>query len=126
MTLDQFLDRAWQGYVALTPDAPAVQRLLRDRGEAPLNDHVALRTFDVPGVDRAALGRIFERWGYVRAEEELDFPEKKLKAHHYAHPEARYPKVFISELLLDRVSPALQAWLRPLAAQAAARHPAGD
>ena len=42
----------------------------------------------------------------------LDFPAKKLKASYYIHPQTNLPKVFISELELERCSPGVQAWIR--------------
>jgi hypothetical protein len=115
MTLDEFLKEAWDGYVRLTPDAPRIHEKLRARGEEIVNDHVALRTFDVPGLTRFELGATFEGWGYRRADEELDFPEKKLKASYWLHPDPSRPKIFISELVLDRVSPDLRGWIRSFA-----------
>ena len=112
MKLDEFFNKCWSIYSVTTPDAPLIHRLLKERGEQVLNDHVAFRTFNLPGISRLELGKIFEDWGYRRADEELDFPEKKLKASYYLHPDSQNPKVFISELLLERVSKDLQEWIR--------------
>lgn len=117
MKLDEFLAQAWPRYVDLTPDADPIHRMLEARGERVVNDHVAFRTFNLPGISRHDIGRVFEGWGY-RAVEDLEFPEKKLLAMYWVHDDAFKPKIFVSELLLERCSAELQAWVRTLAAQA--------
>lgn len=115
MTLEQFLEKAWNRYCILTPDADRIHRLLEQEGEKLQNDHVAFRTFDIPGLDRYSVGRMFEQWGYKKANDELDFPEKKLKAHYYLPPRDGLPKIFISELLLNQVSKELRSWINETA-----------
>jgi hypothetical protein len=115
MRAEEFLSQAWARYVRLTPDAAVIHRLLSERGERIINDHVAFRTFDVPGIGRLELGRVFEAWGWKRSPEELDFPEKKLKASYWLPPSAELPKIFISELMLQKCSPDLQAWVHSFA-----------
>jgi hypothetical protein len=117
--LDQFLATSWKGYSELTPDAPKVEALFRSRGETIINDHVAYRTFNIPGITRHDLGRVFENWGYKLSGEDLDFPDKKLKANYWLHEDPTLPKVFVSELELEKVSPALQSWIRSFAEPAA-------
>jgi hypothetical protein len=120
--LKKFLDDTWQDYHRVTPDAPKIEELMRKRGEDFVNDHVAYRTFNIPGIRRQDLGRIFEQWGYKMAsapEDELDFPDKKLKANYWMHDDPRMPKVFVSELLLEKCSPELQKWVRSFAEPAA-------
>jgi hypothetical protein len=114
MTLEEFLSQAWTRYVDLTPDALVIHKLLEERGEKILNDHIAFRTFNLKGIGRLDLGRIFENWGYKRAKEDLDFPEKKLKANYFLHSDPKFPKIFISELLLERFSPELQTWVKEI------------
>lgn len=111
LSATEFFEKAWKSYVELTPDAPLIHALLERRGEHLVNDHVAFRTFNLPGMTRLELGSLFEQWGYVRAHEELDFPEKKLKANYYLHSDEKLPKVFISELLTEKVSPELRQWI---------------
>jgi hypothetical protein len=115
LKLDEFLTHAWKSYSELTPDAPLIHSLLELRGETTLNDHVAFRTFDLPGLSRLELGRVFEAWGYRDSGEELDFPEKKLKASYWLHPDQSKPKIFVSELLTAKVSSTLQSWIRDIA-----------
>ena len=45
VTPADLLDALWRDYTALTPQAARVHALFTARGEAIVNDHVALRTF---------------------------------------------------------------------------------
>lgn len=111
MQIHEFLSKSWDRYSRLTPDAPRIHHLLEARGEKVLNDHMAYRTFNLPGMGRLELGTVFEEWGYKKIDDDLDFPEKKLKANYWIHPDSSLPKVFISELLVDQMSPDLQKWI---------------
>ncbi len=108
-SLKELLDRLWDDYVRLNPQAQAIHRLLGERGEAVVNDHIAFRTYDDPRVGIEALSRSFVAFGYEQAGE-YTFPEKKLIARHYAPPRDgsgggdRLPKVFISELKVGEFS----------------------
>jgi hypothetical protein len=121
MTAAEFFINAWKSFVELTPDAPKIQKLLGDRGERLVNDHVAFRTFNIPGICRDELGTIFENWGYTRSPEELNFPTKKLRACYYHHQLQSLPKVFISELLIEEVSKELRDWILKVTAPAASK-----
>ena len=85
----------------------AIHQLLTDKGNRVLNDHVALRTYNRGPFSLAQMSEIFLRLGYER-KGEYDFVEKKLKAFHYEHPDALVPKIFISELLVEKMSAATQ------------------
>lgn len=115
MQVHEFLSQAWLRYTQLTPDAAVIHELLAKRGERIINDHVAFRTFGLPGIDRMALGGVFEAWGWKLHPETLDFPEKKLVASYWLPPTDDLPKIFISELILAKCSPALQAWVKSFA-----------
>ncbi len=121
MNPQDFFARAWAGYASITPDADRVHRLLEARGERVINDHVAFRTFNLPGITRLELGALFEPWGYRRADETLEFPEKKLLASYWLPPTPDLPKVFVSELVLEAVPPALATWIRNLTERACER-----
>ena len=107
MDLASLFDTLWADYTALTPQAERIQTLLRDRGETVRNDHVALRTYALPGIGIAALARPFEALGYV-ARERYRFDDKKLVARYWQHPDELCPKVFISELCVAELSAAAQ------------------
>jgi hypothetical protein len=107
----KFFQDAWNPYLELAPAAAQVLSLLESRNEAIINDHVAIRTFDLPQMGVLALGKIFEKLGYVQNPEPMFFPEKKLRAFYWQHPNSDLPKVFISELLLDQVEPTLREFI---------------
>ncbi|MEO5969151.1 MAG: DUF1338 domain-containing protein [Bdellovibrionia bacterium] len=117
MTLNEFLNQAWNRYVDLAPDALVIHKLLEERGERIQNDHIAFRTFNLKGIGRMDLGKIFENWGYQRVKEDLDFPAKKLKASYFLHSDPTLPKIFISELLLEQFSFELQSWIKEIVSQ---------
>ncbi len=103
MFLDELLDRLWRGYLAITPQAERIHALLEARGERVVNDHIALRTYDREGIGIDAVARPFCALGY-REGGAYEFPDKRLRARHYEHPEPGRPKVFISELEVDSLS----------------------
>lgn len=95
-------ERLWRDYVAVTPQASRIHALLSGRGETIVNDHIALRTFSRERVGIEALARPFIALGY-RPGGDYEFPDKHLTARHYQHADPDLPKVFISQLELDRV-----------------------
>jgi hypothetical protein len=84
-------------------------------GETVLNDHIALRTFNHPRLGIESLAKQFKKFGYEQKGEPYIFPEKKLFARHYEHPNEDMPKIFISELELEKVSPFVRETLTKLA-----------
>ncbi len=111
---DALLAAMWRDYLAMNPQARAVRDLFEAQGEAVVNDHIALRTFALEPVGIDTLARPFLASGY-RQVGSYTFPEKKLRAHHFEAPGR--PLVFISELLVEALEPAVQALIRGLVAQ---------
>lgn len=111
---EALLARLWQDYVAITPQAERIHALLRARGERFRNDHVALRSFDVPPIGLEALARPFLELGWEPASS-YDFPEKHLLGRGYLHPIGALPRVFLSELRTEAFSTELRAAARELA-----------
>ena len=116
MTTAELLDALWRDYVATTPQAERIQRLLADRGEHVQNDHVALRTFGMPGIGLAALARPFEALGW-RARDHYRFDDKHLIARYWQHDDPALPKVFISELRVAELSAAAHQIIEHLVMQ---------
>ncbi len=112
-SLDELLGRLWSDYAAINPQARQIHGILRARGETVVNDHIALRTFSGPQIGLEVLARAFVGFGY-RAAGEYEFPRKKLRARHYLHPDPERPKIFISELVLERTSRALRGEVEAL------------
>jgi hypothetical protein len=109
-------ERLWASYVEVTPLAGRIHKLLQERGETVVNDHIALRTFDHPDVCIEVLDRAFVDFGYQPAES-YEFAAKKLHACHYEHEHPSAPKVFISALELDHCSESLREIVDGLVAQ---------
>lgn len=84
--------------------------------EILLNDHVALRTFGVAGIDLAALARPFEALGW-QPRDRYWFHDKHLRARYWQHPDPALPKLFVSELIVEELSPGAQAAIAGLVAQ---------
>jgi len=106
-TIDQLLSAMWTDYIKLNPNAQKIVNLFEERGDKVINDHIALRTFNLPKVGIDALAKPFLESGYKEGGE-YHFEEKKLYAKHFQHPDPKKPKIFISELLLEKFSPELQ------------------
>jgi hypothetical protein len=116
VTVEALLAALWADYVASTPQAERIRGLLAARGEAVRNDHVALRTFGSPGLGLATLAAPFEALGW-RARDRYRFDDKKLIARYWRHPDPALPKIFISELCVDELSPGARQLITGLVAQ---------
>jgi hypothetical protein len=108
-TLEAVLDGLMDRYRAHVPDVPrlvdALQREGVIRGEDDIeNDHIAFRTLGVAPLGIASLEQVFLHHGYDRRDR-YDFPQKKVNAHWYAPPAETFPRIFISELRVDDLSP---------------------
>lgn len=117
MTIAELLDALWSDYVATTPQAEKIHRLLSDRGEVVRNDHIALRTYALPLIGIDALAKPFEALGWERQPDLYKFPEKKLAARYWKHRSPVLPKVFISELCVTELSAAAHQIIEGLVRQ---------
>jgi Domain of unknown function (DUF1338) len=106
-TLPALLDKMWVDYINMNSQAKKISDLLTNEGEKILNDHIALRTFNHPRVTIDVLAKPFLDSGY-KYSGDYHFPEKKLYAKHFEHPDRSFPKIFISELKLQEFSSFLQ------------------
>ncbi|MFO6423004.1 DUF1338 domain-containing protein [Motilimonas sp. KMU-193] len=113
--LQYLFDQLWQQFIAVTPSAEKIHQLL-GRGHPLQNDHIALRTFDLPQVNLNVLAKPWLALGY-EAKECYQFSQKKLNAQHFSHPDPAVPLVFISELKVAEFSPTVQAIIRDLVSQ---------
>ncbi len=104
--LDTLFNCLWQDYINITPSAHKIHDLLGMHGDI-VNDHIALRTFDLEKVNLAKIAKHFLDLGYEE-KGQYQFEQKKLRACHYEHPGSGRPKVFISELLVEEFSSELQ------------------
>ncbi len=99
----------WERYAAEVPYARTFVAL---SGGSFRNDHVALRSLARPGGGLALFERVFERLGWKRAGE-YTFPDAHLSAIHMSHPDG-LPRVFISELKAEELSPRARELLAAL------------
>jgi hypothetical protein len=102
--LQKLLDKMWTDYSQLNPTAKKIHDHFVHEGERVLNDHVAYRTYNHKKLGIQSLAQHFEKYGY-EAKGDYIFEEKKLYAKHYEHPDREFPKIFISELELEKVNP---------------------
>ena len=115
-SLDLFFNRLWQQYSAINPQALAIHRLFAGEGEALVNDHIAFRTFANSDISIKHLEKEIFALGYQHLDA-YHFEKKKLDARCYVHPESP-TKIFISELLWQRLSDTAQSILENIIKQA--------
>jgi len=110
------LDVLWRDHVASAPQVARVHELLTQRGEILGHDHLAFRTYGVPGIGIDALARPFEALGW-RPRDRYRFRDRQLRARYWQHADDALPKLFISELALDELSPTAQVVIERLVGQ---------
>ncbi|MBA0874780.1 hypothetical protein Goshw_021987 [Gossypium schwendimanii] len=110
-------------YLNRNPTAKSILELVSSVDDEQIcYDHLAFRTFGVNGYGINSLASLFLDYGYTQ-KEELRFPAKKLKALWFSPPNSSsqdggsgvngpLPRVFISELLVDQLSPRAQEIIR--------------
>ncbi|MFD2167511.1 DUF1338 domain-containing protein [Thalassotalea euphylliae] len=108
-------DNIWENYLEVTPSAKKVHALLGS-GNDVINDHVAYRTFNIEKVGLEKLAAHLINLGYKECGE-YHFEAKKLYAKHFEHADATMPKVFISELLVEKFSEEVQSIIHKLVDQ---------
>lgn len=115
--IDSLFDNLWDNYLSVTPLAKKVHELINaTQIEDICNDHIALRTFNIEKVNLEKLAAHFKVLGYTECGE-YHFEAKKLYAKHFEHPNPMAPKVFISELLVEKLSPAVQTVIHDMVDQ---------
>jgi len=115
--VNQFLLKMWADYIKMNPQAEKIFNLFSQNGEDVVNDHIALRTFNHPSLGIKSLSKVFTDMGYKKSGE-YTFVEKKLYAEHFEHAtNPTLPKIFISELELQKVSSFVRETLNRCAEQ---------
>lgn len=114
--LDAILDGLMTRYQERVPDVQAiinkmVERRLIDSKDDIQNDHIAFRTMGVENLGIASLEKIFQYYGYQKRDF-YSFPAKKLIAYWYAPPLPKYPRIFISQLMVDQLTDKSAAIIR--------------
>jgi hypothetical protein len=107
--IESLFSHLWQDYISITPSAKKVHDLLEGyeyehSGENTklVNDHIALRTFNIEKINLDKLAAHFLALGYTE-QGQYDFKQKNLRAKHFEHTDTTQPKVFISELITEEM-----------------------
>ena len=101
--VNTLFDKLWENYLSVTPLAKKVHDLISaTQTDEICNDHIALRTFNIEKVNLEKLAAHFKVLGYKECGE-YHFENKNLYAKHFEHSNPMKPKVFISELLVEKI-----------------------
>lgn len=125
MNAETFFAHLWSDYIAMAPKAAQIKELFEARGEVVGNDHIAFRTFGLEPIGLLALEKPILKLGYERYEP-YRFEAKKLNAYGYLHPSGALPRIFLSELEVESLSPAAQDIIKALVDQVDASRVSGD
>jgi len=119
--LDSLLSNLWAAYKRRVSYAATYEKMVLEKGGERHNDHIAFRTFNLYMGDPSegalpagitGISRIFEALGYER-KDRYDFLEKKLTAYHFEHKtNPDNPKIFISQLEVDKLPDAAAAIIK--------------
>lgn len=106
--IEKLFSALWDDYTNQNPETKEVFELFESQGESVINDHIAFRTFDNSMITIDVLAQFFIDLGY-KFKSSYYFEQKKLVAKHFEHPTDKMaPKVFISELQVNKFSEFLQ------------------
>lgn len=111
-TLEHVLAGLMRRYQARVPDVAKIvtkmvtERLIQSADEIE-NDHIAFRTMGVPQLGIKSFEKIFLYYGYEKRDA-YNFAAKKLDAFWYSPPNPQYPRIFVSELRVQELSPEAQ------------------
>lgn len=106
--LDTFLNILFNTYQAKVAAVKKITDAMIEQGvigsqQEIVNDHIAFRTLRVPHLGIQSFEKIFLHHGYQK-KDYYYFEGKKLNAYWYAPPAEEYPRIFVSELMVDQLS----------------------
>jgi hypothetical protein len=112
-TLDVVMNGLMRRYKERVPDVQGIlDAMKRDnviQHDSDIeNDHVAFRTMGVPNLGIASFEKIFLYYGYEKRDM-YNFERKKVTSFWYAPPTPKYPRIFISQLRVEELSPQVSA-----------------
>jgi hypothetical protein len=115
--VEKTFESLWKQYIQLNPEVEKIHDLFIANGHTVVNDHIALRTFNLPKVSKEKLAKGFVDLGY-QVKADYNFKSKKLDAIHLEHDEhPELPKVFISELKTELFSDSVQKIIKSIVDQ---------
>jgi hypothetical protein len=104
---EKLLDKLWDNYCQRVSYANHYAELVRAKGGVVINDHCAFRTFNThtggQPAGTEAIGYVLECLGYVK-KDPYHFPTKHLNSFHYQHENINFPKFFVSQLEVSKMS----------------------
>lgn len=111
--LDVFLNILFEKYRQQVPAVQKITAAMISTGmiagqEDIVNDHIAFRTLGLPHLGIRSFEKIFLHHGYVKRDN-YHFEAKKLNAYWYAPPSPEYPRIFMSELMVEQLSAEAQS-----------------
>ena len=110
----KLFDPIWEDYLKQNPHVKKIDELFTDLGERVVNDHIAFRTYNDPRINIDVLAQQFIEAGY-EFKGEYQFEQKKLYAKHFELAGFKdAPRIFISELKLEEMSPFLRKTVNAL------------
>ena len=114
--MTRILDELFNIYAKRVPDVKKITSAMIERGMVSsqneiINDHIAFRTMGVPNLGISSFEKIFLENGYKRMDF-YNFAIKKLDAYWYSPPTEDLPRIFISELKVEKLSPKVQNIIR--------------
>ncbi len=102
----QLIDRLWEQYIKRVSYAQKYVDLVTEKGGKVVNDHIALRTFNTHTGEQPegirAIKHILNCLDYTPANK-YNFTKKKLTAVHFEHPDEMFPKIFVSQLEVEKL-----------------------
>jgi hypothetical protein len=106
--LDVFLEMLFEQYQEKVPAVKKITQAMIAKGivhnqDEIINDHIAFRTLGVPYLGIQSFEKIFLHHGYTK-KDYYYFEGKKLNAYWYAPPTPLYPRIFMSELVVNKLS----------------------
>ena len=113
--ITQFLRRLWDDYAARVSYARVYEKMLDELGGTFVNDHIAFRTLSltvnghylgITNLKRVLDALEFEEKGAI------EFTDTHLFARYVQHREPDFPRIFISELKIDELDPAVADGIR--------------
>ena len=98
----------FQSFTEITPSVEKIKNAIGLVDNELFNDHIAFRTINSKNVNIWVLADFFARFGYEPAGKYY-FQKKKLRGIHLCDPnDISKPKIFISQLMLEKCSPFVQ------------------
>lgn len=114
--IKQLFDQLWSNYTKKNKLPQKVFDKVSSLESNVINDHIALRTFNMKSINMHILAQDFIDLGY-KVSGKYNFEKKKLNAIHLEHENPLCPKVFVSELRTQRLSEQAQDIIQGLYSQ---------